>query len=42
MRNAYRTLVVRQLTTTRPRWEDNIKMDLNGKIWGSMSWNCSG
>jgi hypothetical protein len=42
-RNAYRLLVVkrkgkRPLGTPRPKWGDNIKMDLGGIGSGGMVW----
>jgi hypothetical protein len=42
-RNIYRTLVgkpegKRPLGRPRPRWADNIKMDLREIGWGSMEW----
>jgi hypothetical protein len=40
---AYRVLVgrpegKRTLGRTRHRWENNIKMDLQGMQWGGMNW----
>jgi len=42
-RGAYRALVGKHegkkpLGTPRPRWEDNIKMDLLEVGWGDMDW----
>jgi hypothetical protein len=42
-RNAYRNLVgkperKRPLGRPRPRWEDNIRMDLREIGWGGMDW----
>jgi hypothetical protein len=42
-RNAYRILVGkpegnRPLGRPRPKWEDNIKMDLREIRWGGMDW----
>jgi hypothetical protein len=41
-RNAYRILVgkpeERPLGTSRPRWVDNIKMDLRETGWDGMGW----
>jgi hypothetical protein len=42
-RSAYRALVGkpegrRPLGRHRRRWEDNIKMDLRGVVWGGMDW----
>jgi hypothetical protein len=42
-RNAYSVLVgksegKRLLGRIRPRWEDNIKMDLRGTGWRGMDW----
>jgi hypothetical protein len=42
-RNAYRILVAkpegnRQLGIPRPRWEDNIKMDIRETGWDGMDW----
>jgi hypothetical protein len=42
-RNAYRILVEkpggkRPLGRPRPRWVDNIKMDLRERRWGGMDW----
>jgi hypothetical protein len=41
--NAYMILIGklvgnRLLGRTRPRWVDNIKMDLRNIIWGGMDW----
>jgi hypothetical protein len=43
MWNAYRVFMgnaegKRPLGSHRRRWEDNIKMDLREKGWGSMDW----
>jgi hypothetical protein len=43
MRNAYRILVgkpegKRPLGGPKPRWVDNIKMDLREEEWGGMDW----
>jgi hypothetical protein len=42
-RNAYRILVgkpegKRPLGRPRPKWEDNIRMDLREIVWGDMDW----
>jgi hypothetical protein len=44
-RSVYRVLVgkpeeKRPLGRPRPRWEDNIKMDLQEVGWGGMDWIC--
>jgi hypothetical protein len=42
-RGTYRILVGRseerrQLGKLRLRWEDNIKVDLQGVVWGGVTW----
>jgi hypothetical protein len=46
-REAYRVLVGRPdgkgpLGRSKPRWEDNIKIDLQGMGWGGHGLDCSG
>jgi hypothetical protein len=35
--NAY-TVLVGKHEGMKPRWEDNIKMDLKGKVWVGFTW----
>jgi hypothetical protein len=40
-RNAYRSLVRKpeeKIPVGRPRWEDNIRINLREIVWGGMDW----